>query len=76
MQSLNELDKIKEAMSDKISLKPLAQRGKFNKPLSDISMYIEALKTQMLLPNPTQFVGTYLPKMEAGLGELAALLEE
>ena len=76
IQTLNELDKIKSAISDKISLKPLAQRGKFNKPLSEISMYLEALKTQMVLPNPTQFVGTYVPKMEAALGELAGLLEE
>ena len=67
IQTLNELDKIKSAISDKISLKALAQRGKFNKPLSEISMYLEALKTQMVLPNPTQFVGTYVPKMEAAL---------
>lgn len=76
MQNLNQLDSIKEAMSDKINLKPLAKRGKFNKPLSDISMYIEALKTQMILPNPAQFVGTYVPMMEAALGEIAGLLEE
>lgn len=76
MQNLSQLDIIKEAMSDKINLKPLAQRGKFNKPLSDISMYIEALKTQMILPNPVQFVGTYVPKMEVALGEIAGLLEE
>ena len=75
-QNLRELDKIKEAMSDKINLKPLAQRGSFNKPLSEITMYIEALKTQMSGPSPTQFVGMYVPKMEAMLGELAALLEE
>ena len=75
-QNLNELDKIKDAISDKISIKPLAQRGSFNKPLSEISMYIEALKTQMNGPNPTQFVGIYIPKIEAMLGELAGLLEE
>ena len=76
MQDLNKLDKIKEAISDKINLKPLAERGKFNKPLSEISMYLEALKPQMSLPNPAQFVGIYAPKMEAALGELASLLEE
>ncbi|MBQ8291870.1 MAG: hypothetical protein IJX88_05135 [Clostridia bacterium] len=76
IQNLNQLDKIKEAMSDKINLKPLAQRGNFNKPLGEISMYIEALKMQMTGPNPMQFVGIYVPKMEAMLGELAALLEE
>lgn len=76
LQDLNKLDKIKEAISDKINLKPLAERGKFNKPLSEISMYLEALKPQMSLPNPAQFVGIYAPKMEAALGELASLLEE
>ena len=76
LPNLNELDKIKEAISDKINLKPLAQRGKFNKPLGEISMYIEALKLQMTGPTATQFVGTYIPKIEAMLAELAALLEE
>ena len=76
LQNLNEIDKIKEAISDKINLKPLAQRGKFNAPLGEISMYIEALKLQMTGPTATQFVGTYIPKIEAMLAELAALLEE
>ena len=76
LQNLNELDAIKEAISDKVNLKPLAERGKFNKPLGEISMYIEALKMQMTTPNSTQFVGIYVPKMEAMLGELASLLAE
>ena len=75
-QNLEELDKIKEAMSEKINLKPLAQQGSLSKHLGDISIYIEALKMQMNGPSPAQFVGMYVPKMTESLSEIAALLQE
>ena len=74
--SLAELDNLKSTMSDKVNEKPLAERAPFSKPLSNIGMYIDALKTQFKMSpeNPTQFVSTYVPQISASLSELAALL--
>ena len=74
--SLAELDNLKNTMSDKVNEKPIAERGPFGKPLSNMGMYIDALKSQfqMGLGNPTQFVSTYVPQISTSLSELAALL--
>ena len=74
--SLEELANIKDAMSDKVSEKPLAERAPFEKPISMITTYIDALKMQMnsALANPTQFVNMYVPQMATALSELAGLL--
>jgi hypothetical protein len=73
---LEDLDRIKNSMSDKVNLKPIAERAPFNKALGNITTYIEALKMQMSssLANPTQFVAMYIPQIETSLGELATLL--
>ena len=76
LNELETLDRVKQCMSEQINLKPLAERAPFNKALGNISMYIDALKTQMSSPlaNHMQFVGVYLPQIEAALSELASLL--
>ena len=73
---LNELSKIKDVMSDKVGEKPLAERAPYEKPISMMTTYIDALKMQMSSPlaNPTQFVGIYVPQMSTALSELAGLL--
>ena len=76
LTSLTELENIKNAMNDKVNEKPLAERANFGKSISNIAMYIEAMKMQFKMPgaNPTQFVGTYVPQITASLAELQALL--
>ena len=76
INNLNILAEIKDAMSDKVSEKPLAERAPFEKPISMITTYIDALKMQMnsALANPTQFVNMYVPQMATALSELAGLL--
>ena len=74
--SLADLDNIKNTMNDKVNEMPIAERAPFGKPLANIGMYIDALKTQFSMNalNPTQFVSTYVPQISASLAELAALL--
>ncbi len=74
--TLNEIATIKDAMDEKVGEKPIAERGAFEKPLANITTYIEALKTQMQSPliNPTQFISMYVPQMSASLAEIAGLL--
>ena len=73
---LEELCKIKDAMTDKVNLKPLAERAPFSKAIGNMTTYLDALKMQMGSPlaNATQFVGVYLPQIQTALSELAALL--
>lgn len=73
---LCELDNLKNTMNNKVNEKPIAERAPFGKPLANIGMYIDALKTQfrMSVSNPAQFVSTYVPQISASLAELAALL--
>lgn len=73
---LSELENIKNIMSDKVGEKPLKERGAFEKPLSNITIYIDALKMQMnsRMANPTQFVNMYVPQMSTALAEIAGLL--
>ena len=76
ISALNDLDNINKAMSNKVGEKPLAERGAFEKPISNITMYIDALKMQMssAMANPTQFVNMYAPQMSSALSELAKLV--
>lgn len=76
MDLFNALVEIKSAMSDKIKHKPVAERAPFSKELSNISMYLDALKMQMNGPNPTQYVGTYVPQMATALSVIAGLLQK
>jgi hypothetical protein len=39
-------------------------------------MYLDALKMQMNTPDPTQFVGTYVPQMATSLSAIAGLLQK
>lgn len=74
--SLTVLIDIKNAISDKVNEKPLAERAPFGTPIMNINMYLDALKMQFAAPggNPTQYVGTYVPQISAALAQLAALL--
>lgn len=74
--SLADLDNLKNTMNNKVNEMPIAERAPFGKPLANIGMYIDALKTQFKMSalNPTQFVSTYVPQISASLAELAALL--
>ena len=73
---LGELIKIKDCMSDKINLKPLAERAPFTKAIGNLTTYLDALNMQMSSPlaNTIQFVSVYVPQMQTAIAELAALL--
>lgn len=74
--TLDELVSVKDAIETKINAIPLAERGKFSSPMSQLNMFINTLKTQFANPmlDATQFVGTYVPQMQASLAEIAALV--
>lgn len=74
--TFNEILPIKEALDTKINAIPLAERGKFSSPVSNLNMYINTLKTQLSNPmiDVKQFVGTYVPQMQSALAEIAALI--
>lgn len=73
-----ELEKVKNAISDKVGEMPVSQRGKFSEPLSKIDMYVGTLKTQLSDPRTAnlvgQFLGTYIPQIQSAISELAAAL--
>lgn len=71
-----EIIPVKEAMDVLVNKIPLAQRGAYNTPMSNLNMYISALKTQLSNPmiDASQFVGTYVPQMQSALAQLAALV--
>ena len=73
--TFNEIVPVKEAIEAKINEIPLAKRGAFSSPMSNLSMYITTLKTQFSNPmiDVKQFVGTYVPQMQAAIAELALL---
>lgn len=73
--TLNEIVPVKEAIEAKINEIPLAKRGAFSSPMSNLNMYITTLKTQFSNPmiDVKQFVGTYVPQMQAAIAELALL---
>jgi hypothetical protein len=76
LKELEALDRVKNAISEKVNLKPLAERAPFNKAIGNMSTYIDALKMQMSSPlaNHMQFANVYIPQIETALSELAALL--
>lgn len=66
---------LKASINDKINELPLAQRAPYGAPLSNIQMYLDALKMQINTGvGGTQFVGTYVPQIATSLAELAALV--
>lgn len=74
--TFKEMLPVKEALDAKINALPLAERGKFSSPVSNLNMYINTLKTQLANPmiDVKQFVGTYVPQMQSALAEIAALI--
>lgn len=74
LATLNAVADVKNAISDKVDEKPIAERAPYSQSLTNLTMYIDALKMQMNSPlaNPTQFVSTYIPQMNAAIADLAA----
>ena len=70
-----EIVPVKEAVDAIVNKIPLAQRGAYTSPLSNLGMYINTLKTQFANPmiDVSQFVGTYVPQMQSAIAELAAV---
>ena len=76
VNTFNEILPVKEAIEAKINAMPLANRGAFASPLSNLNMYITTLKTQFSNPmiDVKQFVGTYVPQMQTAIAEMASLV--
>ena len=74
--TFNEMLTVKEALDSKINALPLAERGKFSSAISNLTMYINTIKTQFANPmiDVKRFVGTYVPQMQSALAEIAALI--
>ena len=72
--TFEEFVEVKEAIEAKINVLPLADRGAFSKPMSDINMIVTALRTQLSNPaiDVKQFLGTYVPQITGALAEIAA----
>ena len=75
LATFNEIVLVKDAIDAKINAISLAERGKFSAPMSSLNMYMNTLKTQLANPmiDVKQFVGTYVPQMQAAIAELAAI---
>lgn len=73
--TLAPLNQLQSAIQEKINGLPLAQRSSYGTPLSNIGMYLDALKTQLNTGvGGTQFVETYVPQITKSLAELASLI--
>lgn len=74
--TFNEIIPVKNAIEAKVNAISLAERGAYSKPMSNLNMYINTLKTQLANPmiDVNQFVGTYVPQMQAAIAELMALV--
>ena len=73
--TLAPLNQLQAAINEKINELPLAQRAPYATPLSNIGMYLDALKMQINTGvGGTQFVGTYVPQITKALAELASLV--
>lgn len=73
--TFNEILPVKEALDKKINAIPLAKRGGYSGPLSNLNMYISTLKTQLANPvvDVSQFAGTYVSQMQASVAQMASL---
>ena len=74
--TFNEIVPVKNAIEAKVNAISLAERGAYSKPMSNLNMYVNTLKTQLANPmiDVNQFVGTYVPQMQAAVAELMALV--
>lgn len=71
--TFNEIIPVKEAIDAKINQIPLAERSAYTAPMSNLNMYITTLRTQLSnsMIDVKQFVGTYVPQMQAAVADLA-----
>lgn len=67
---------VKEAIEASINEKPLAERGAFSSAISNLNMYVSAIKTQFTIPgaNVSTFLGTYIPQMQQSIIEISSKL--
>lgn len=78
IKNLNSFVEVKEALEAKINALPLAERSPFSKPLGDINMFVNTIKTQLSNPmlDAKQFAGTYVMQMSAALADIATALNK
>ena len=67
---------VKEAIEALINAMPLADRGAYSSAISNLNMYVSAIKTQFTIPgaNVGTFLGTYIPQMQQSIVDIASKL--
>ena len=75
--TFNDIATIKEALDKKISDIPLAERAPYSKPMSNISMFVDSIRTQLQIPgyDIKNSAATYVSQMQSALAEFAAVVK-
>ena len=70
---------IRDELGSRIDAKPLSERGKYSKYISDMDMFIPSIKTQLNMPNGAMVVassaGMYVGKIKEAISGLASVMQ-